>query len=192
VLRHLAPASSRPRVVAVCGQARSGKSVLAHALARALSDDGVRALHVRLDDWMVPLNERRPDMEAVARNRVDCYRELITRLAGGAAVTAPGYDPVTRGAGAGTEYRGADAELIILDGILAGHASVRDLVDVIVYREIAGPTHVERLRDFYRWKGLDVGQTEAIIASRRSDEWPAVHAQRAVADLVLSDTEARR
>lgn len=192
VLRHLAPASSRRRVVAVCGQARSGKSVLAHALTRALSDDGVRALHVQLDDWMVPLNERRPDMEAIARNRVDRYRELITCLAGGETVTAPGYDPVTRGAGPRTEYTGADADFIILDGILAGHASVRDLVDVIVYREIARPTHLERLTDFYRWKGLDAGQTEAIIASRRADEWPAVHAQRAVADLVLSDTEARR
>ena len=192
VLRHLGPASSRRRVVAVCGQARSGKSTLAHALARALFDDGVRTLHVRLDDWVVPLHERRPEMDAIARNRVDRYRELITCLAGGGAVTAPGYDPVTRGAGAGTDYRGADAELIILDGILAGHASVRSLVDVIVYREIAPPTHLERLTDFYRWKGLTAGETEAIIASRRSDEWPAVHAQRVAADLVLSDTEARR
>jgi histidinol phosphatase-like enzyme/uridine kinase len=192
VLERLGPVSSRRRMVAVCGQARSGKSVLAHALTRALSDDGVRALHVRLDDWTVPLAERRPDMDAVARNRVERYREVITGLAGGGTVSAPGYDPATRGAGDRTDYHGAGAEVIVLDGILAGHAGVRDLLDVVVYREIVMPRHLARLTDFYRWKGLDVAETEAIIASRRADEWAVVDAQRAAADLVLPDVEAGR
>lgn len=192
VLPHLAAASSRRRVVAVCGQARSGKTVLAHALTRALSDDGVHALHVQLDDWMVTLDERRPEMDAIARNRVDRYRELITALAAGTVVTAPGYDPFTRGAGVAREYDAAGADVIVLDGILAGHASVRDLVDVVVYREIAIPTQGARLTDFYRWKGLAGEPIEGIIASRRADEWPAVEAQRALADLVVSHTEAPR
>lgn len=192
VLLHLGPPSSRRRVVAVCGQARSGKSVLAHALTRALSDEGVRALHVRLDDWMVRLDERLPGMDALARNRVAAYRELIGALAEGKVVTAPGYDPFTRGPGTAIEYDAGGASVIVLDGILAGHASVRDLVDVIVYRAVATPTHLARLSDFYRWKGLDGAQIETLVASRRADEWPAVEAQRAIADLVLSDGEAGR
>src|SRR5689334_15242514 len=40
--------TARPLVVAVCGRSRSGKSVIAHALARTLQEDGTSCLHVRL------------------------------------------------------------------------------------------------------------------------------------------------
>src|SRR5262249_4191211 len=50
--------ATRPLIVAVCGRSRSGKSVIAHALARTLLEDGIGCLHVRLDDWIMPAAER--------------------------------------------------------------------------------------------------------------------------------------
>jgi histidinol-phosphate phosphatase family protein len=185
VLKRLQSRAAGRRIVAICGQARSGKSLLAHALVRALADDEVRALHVRLDDWVVPLGERRPDLGVAARNRIDGYRETITRLAAGAAVSAPGYDPATRGAAAALEYAAGAADVVVVDGVLAGHASVRDLIDVLVYREIPAATQRARLAEFYRWKGLSEADADDLIASRGADEWPVVEAQRASADLVV-------
>lgn len=181
-------AAARP-IIAVCGPSRSGKSLLAHALARTLADAGQRPLHVRLDDWIVPLPERRAGMIAADRYRLDGYRAVVADLARGNPVAAPGYDPASRAGAPGVLYDAADADVIILDGIFAGHATARDLLDLVVYREIEEAALIARLSAFYQWKGLAPADIAALIAARRVDEWPAVAAQRARADVVLAWTD---
>src|SRR5262249_36154797 len=58
-----------PFLVGVCGRSRAGKSALAHAIVRALVDEGIPCLHVRLDDWIIPAAERRPQAGAEERSR---------------------------------------------------------------------------------------------------------------------------
>ncbi len=79
-----------PLLVAVCGRSRSGKTVVAHAVARSLAEDGIAALHVRLDDWIIPVDDRVPNTDAEARSRVDALPAIIDSLRNGRTVTAPG------------------------------------------------------------------------------------------------------
>ncbi|MCC6627614.1 MAG: HAD-IIIA family hydrolase [Chloroflexi bacterium] len=189
VLACLASIAAPRPIIAVCGPSRSGKSLLAHALTRALADAGRRPLHVRLDDWIVPLPERHAGMTADTRHRLDGYRAVVAGLARGDTVTAPGYDPATRAGAPGVPYDATDADVVVLDGIFAGHATARDLLDLVVYREIEEAALIARLSAFYQWKGLAPTDIAALIAARRGDEWPAVATQRAQADVVLAWTE---
>ncbi|MDB5601061.1 MAG: histidinol-phosphate phosphatase family protein [Xanthobacteraceae bacterium] len=179
-----------PIIVAVCGRSRAGKSVVAHALARTLADSGANFLHVHLDNWIVPAAERGPNDTAEIRNRVDLLPDLIASLRAGRAITAPGYDSARRVAGKTTTYDAAGRDIVILEGVFAAHASVRAMVDLAVFVE--APENVQRARfdALYRWKSFSDAATEELWDARSSEEWPAVDAQRASADLILSPTES--
>jgi histidinol-phosphate phosphatase family protein len=178
--------TNRPVLVGVCGRSRAGKSVIAHAIVRALSEEGVSCLHVRLDDWIVPAAERCPGASAEARNRVDALPTLVAALRAGQRVTAPGYDPATRGAGQPVTYDPADQSVIVLEGSFAAHASVRAALDFAVFA--AAPPDVQRARfwAFYHWKKFDQKTVETLWRERAADEWPAVDAQCEGADLILT------
>jgi mannose-1-phosphate guanylyltransferase / phosphomannomutase len=175
-----------PVLVGVSGRSRAGKSAIAHAAIRSLSEDGVAGLHVRLDDWIMAAPERAPCASAETRNRVDALPGVVAALRAGATVSAPGYDAATRGAGETVTYGARGRSVILLDGSFAAHASLRPLLDVAVF--VAPPPAVqqERFAAFYRWKGLDQQAIDALWRERAVDEWPAVDMQQAGADLVLA------
>jgi histidinol-phosphate phosphatase family protein len=183
--RLLMGSTSQPTVVAICGQSQSGKSLLAHALCRSLIESGQSCLHVRLDDWIVPLDQRSPGMTALERNRVALYSELVRALRRGEAITAPGYDAETRTAGPPRTYDAAGARFVIVDGILAAHALVRNDVDLSVFVEAKERSHRDRLSRFYAWKQLTPAETRILIQERRLEEWPIVEAQRSSADVIM-------
>jgi mannose-1-phosphate guanylyltransferase/phosphomannomutase len=185
-IRRALAQGTKPVLVGVSGRSRAGKTAIAHAVLRSLTEDGVAGLHVRLDDWIVAAPERESCASAETRNRVDALPGVAAALRAGATASAPGYDAATRGAGETETYDAADRSVILLDGSFAAHASVRALLDVAVF--VAPPPAVqqERFAAFYRWKGLDQQAIDALWRERSADEWPAVDMQQAGADLVLA------
>jgi mannose-1-phosphate guanylyltransferase / phosphomannomutase len=176
----------KPVLVGVSGRARAGKSAIAHAVVRSLIEDGVAGLHVRLDYWIVSAREREPGAAAETRNRVDALPGVIAALRGGMSVNAPGYDAVTRGAGAAVSYDAAGRSVILLDGSFAAHRGIRAMLDLAVFVAVPPDLQRERFAAFYRWKGLDHDAIDALWRERSEDEWPPVDAQQDGADLVLA------
>ncbi len=174
-----------PVLVGVCGRSRSGKSVMAHAIVRSLTEQDVTCLHVRLDDWIVPAADRGPNCSSEARNRVNAFPDLIKALRAGAKVRAPGYDSATRGPGNVITYDATGRSVIVLEGIFAGHQSIRSMLDFAVFAMVPEEMQRARFAAFYRWKGLDENAIEALWRERAADEWPSVDSQRDGADFVL-------
>jgi mannose-1-phosphate guanylyltransferase / phosphomannomutase len=185
-IRRALERGTTPVLVGVSGRSRAGKTAIAHAAIRSLTEDGVAGLHVRLDDWIMAAPERAPCADAETRNRVDALPGMVAALRAGATVSAPGYDAASRGAGEAVTYDAGGRSVILLDGSFAAHASVRALLDVAVF--VAPPPAVqqERFAAFYRWKGLDQQAIDALWRERAADEWRAVDMQQAGADLVLA------
>lgn len=180
-----------PLLVGICGRSRSGKSTFAHAVQRMLSEAGCRVLRLELDRWILPLEHRRPDMNAEERNRVEFYPEIVSMLRQSGQVEAPGYDAASRGQQKGTTiYDARDAEVILLDGIFAGHASIREDVDMAAFVEASQQTLLSRFHNFYAWKGLTPADAEGLWASRIQEEWPSIDLQRTSADIVINLEEA--
>jgi mannose-1-phosphate guanylyltransferase / phosphomannomutase len=173
-----------PLVLGVCGRSRAGKTVTAHAIARALIEDGLTCLHVRLDDWIVPAQDRGPNCSAEARNRVSIMREVVHSLRAGKCVRAPGYNQATRGPNRTVTFDPAGQSFILLDGSFAGHQSIRDLIDFVVFAEVPVKLQRARFEAFYRWKGLDERAIDVLWQERSVDEWTAVDTQRNSASVV--------
>jgi mannose-1-phosphate guanylyltransferase/phosphomannomutase len=179
---------ARPLLVAICGRSRSGKSVIAHALARSLQEDGLQCLHVRLDDWIMPAAERQPGDTAEIRNRADRLPAIVAALRRGEAVTAPGYDAANRLAGPSVAYVPAGKSVIVLDGVFAAHASARAEIDLAAFVDTPEPVQRGRFAALYRWKQLDDAAMEELWRARIADEWAAVDAQREHCDVIITAT----
>jgi len=176
----------RPVVVGICGRSRSGKSVVAHALVRALRERGETALHVRLDDWIMPAAERTAADNAEVRNRVDLLPTIVAALRRGEAITAPGYDAANRVAGPPVTYDPAGRNVIVLDGVFAGHSSIRSTISYAAFVHTPEPVQRARFAALYRWKGLDDAGMEELWRARIGEEWAAVDAQREHCDVTIS------
>jgi histidinol-phosphate phosphatase family protein len=179
---------ARPLLVAICGRSRSGKSVIAHALARSLQEDGLQCLHVRLDDWIMPAVERQPGDTAEIRNRADRLPAIVAALRRGEAVTAPGYDAANRLGGPSVAYVPAGKSVIVLDGVFAAHASARAEIDLAAFVDTPEPVQRGRFAALYRWKQLDDAAMEELWRARIADEWAAVDAQREHCDVIITAT----
>jgi histidinol-phosphate phosphatase family protein len=177
-----------PCLVGVCGRSRAGKSVLAHAIARALADEGIPCLRVRLDDWIIPAAERRAGACAEARSRIDVLPGVIAALRAGKPVIAPGYTAATRGGGQPVTYDPMGKPVIVLEGSFACHASIRAALDLAIFAMVRSDVQHARFRAFYHWKQLEEKAIKALWRERLEDEWPAVDAQREGADLVFIST----
>ncbi|MCF8477559.1 MAG: histidinol phosphate phosphatase, partial [Pseudolabrys sp.] len=186
------PRTASPLIVAVCGRSRSGKTIVAHAVARSLADAGTAALHVRLDDWIMPAADRRPGDDAEMRSRIDLLPGIVDSLRDGRAVTAPGYDARTRKTGQSTIYDPKGCQVIILDGLFAAHPSIRERVDLAVFVEPPSAAQAKaRFVELYRWKGFSDDAIEDHWPLRSEDEWPKIDAQRQNADLIVAATAKR-
>jgi histidinol-phosphate phosphatase family protein len=187
-IRNLLAAGREPVLVGVCGRSRSGKTAVAHAIVRALSEQGVSSLHIRLDHWIVPVAERESNSSAETRNRVDVIPDVIRDLRAGASVCAPGYDAASRGPGEPETYDPAGRSVILLDGGFAAHVTILEMLDYNVFTAVPNELQQQRFVDFYRWKGFAETAIETLWRERTIDEWPAVDAQQRDADLILAPT----
>jgi uridine kinase len=187
-MRNHKKSGSTPFIIAIGGRSRAGKSVIAHALLRTLSEEGYDCLRVRLDDWIVPAADRPTNSDGETRHRVDAMPEVVRGLRAGKTVIAPGYDPATRGCGSAVTYDPTGKAVVILEGSFALHARLRSIIDLAAFVE--NPAEIQRARfaTFYRWKGFDDTAVEELWRRRLGEEWPAVDAQRQHADLILTST----
>jgi histidinol-phosphate phosphatase family protein len=179
----------RPMLVAVCGRSRSGKSVISHGLLRRLHESDSNALLVRLDDWIQPAAERRPEDSAEIRNRVDRLPDIVAALRQGEVITAPGYDSARRVQGHSVTYDPAGRSVIVLDGVFAAHPSIRPQIDLAAFVDTPEPVQRGRFEALYRWKGFDDAAMEELWHARIADEWAAVDAQRETCDVTITASE---
>jgi histidinol-phosphate phosphatase family protein len=173
-----------PLLIGLCGRSRAGKSVTAHAIARALNEQDVCCLQARLDDRIVPAGERESS-SAEARDRVDVIPQIVQSLREGQKVRSPGCDTTNRGQDALVTYDSADFSVILLEGNFAEYAKVRDQLDLSIFVDV--PLWVQRKRfiSFCRWKGFDEDGIENLWRDRSADEGPGVDRQRDLADLIV-------
>jgi mannose-1-phosphate guanylyltransferase / phosphomannomutase len=178
--------SSKTVLVGVSGLTRSGKSTFAHAVLKELREKGTTALHLRLDDWILPVSKRGPGSKAEERLQVDKYRELINKLLAGEEIIAPGYDAATRESAEEVAYTMGGEKAVLLDGMFGCHENIREMLDYAVYIDIDEELLRSRFADFYSWKGDETDQIDRLLAERMKEEWPAVNKQLKTADQIIN------
>ncbi len=112
--------AQNPGVVAVGGLARSGKSRLCWLLKRALRARGMHAIHIQLDDWILPAEERAENTSVQERYQWNRLTTDIESLVQSGQCSAPGYDNRRRTRPTQpVSYVRNEAPVVLLDGVPA-------------------------------------------------------------------------
>lgn len=171
VLKELESCGNRPLVVLVGGLSRTGKSTAVFRLRRLLRRRNLGVLWVRLDDWLVPSDERPPHSTVAERFRLPEVERALETLASGEAVEAPGYDPRTRGALAcRVPYDPQGAAVVVVEGVPALLLELGEVHHLRVNLDAANEEERERrLHGFYRSKGFSTQETRELLAARSEE-----------------------
>lgn len=145
----------------------------------------MKALHVRLDDWILPSAERAPGMTSEQRCRVQLYPGILSTLKAGKPITVSAYDAASRAAGGEVTYLRSDERVIILDGVYGCHGGLRPSLDLALMVEADAAELERRFLDFYLWKGEPEQAAGRLLQERMRDEWPHVLGQRTMVDDVV-------
>jgi histidinol-phosphate phosphatase family protein len=186
-LHRQAGSGSRVLVVGIAGLPRSGKSTLAHAVVRALRRFGTQALHICLDDWIMPcaMHPAATAMQPEERGRPELYPSLLADLLSGETVVVLGHESASRDDQEPSGCRLTSHKVLILDGSFACHPSIRPQLDLSVFVDAPESVLHDRFATFYRWQGFPDKDICQSWGKRRMEEWPVVLRQRESADEVV-------
>jgi D,D-heptose 1,7-bisphosphate phosphatase len=172
-LKNQITVSKKPFVIALGGPARSGKSTAAAGLARAFRQKGYTVELVRLDDWLLPAEQR--NQSEIGQWRAYPQEALNAALhhllVEGKTITAPGYS--VRPDWPARETHCAPADVVLVEGVVAlGLESVRQAAHWTI--GVTAPESTRRLRyeRYQTWRGLPADEAE--WARREQHEVAAV------------------
>jgi histidinol-phosphate phosphatase family protein len=176
-----------PYVIALGGQARSGKSTLARLLALSLKKRGVATRVLSLDNWLVGAPERTEGMTVRQRYRYDDIERDIRRLLSGETIVLARYDAYRRMTAAGGSFSLDGARCLIVDGVAALDVPcLRELSSCRLFVEAPETQRRERFLAFYRWKDMPEPEIEALYRKRLVDEVPFIEESKGHAQMVVN------
>lgn len=170
------------------GQSRAGKSTLASTLVDALAAQGMRAVVLAADRWLLSEPERGEGV--LGRYDMGALNRLLERLANPrcrpAVLDLPGYDRRSRRRRddvASMDLR--EQDVIVVEGTIALALEAARLPHVHrLFVEVDEGEREQRVLREYRLRGLDDVGARDVYHRRRQDEWPVVEASAADAQRV--------
>jgi uridine kinase len=178
-----------PQVIAIGGNARSGKSTLASYLKWRFEQDGRDVLKIELDSWIVPEDQRQECKDVFDRFRVDTMETDLQQILAGYTVNMLAYanHPEKEKIPVNYKYKGED--IIIIEGVIALSSDViRYLSQVKIFVKTSPKEQFERISSFYRWKGKTRAEIDQLYQSRTLDEYSLIEKDIKLADLVVNST----
>ncbi len=176
----------RPFVIAIGGNARSGKSTAAAYLAKQFAGRGQKVLRVALDNWLVPESERKRGGNVFERFRMKEMEEDLTMFFNGVRIELKRYNPLLRGHDSGAAvYSIKTEDVIILEGVPALSAGgIRKFADLKIYCDISAGLLRRRVMRYYLWKGMGRAEAGNLYKSRIKDEYELIKKDKIHADIV--------
>ncbi|NRA06515.1 MAG: HAD-IIIA family hydrolase [Myxococcales bacterium] len=180
------------KTLLIGGLGRSGKSSWASIFREALACNGLDAVVLPLDAWLLPGNARGPG-GVLARFDIPAIESLAAKLASRSEameVALPGYDRLTREVfPSGEVQRIGPEDVVIVEGVPAlALESLRVTAAACFYVDCPEEVHRRRFWREYRWRGLPEEEVEALYAGRETDEHPLISASAAFADRRIDTT----
>lgn len=176
-----------PQVIAIGGNARSGKSTLASYLKWRFEQDGRNVLKIELDSWIVPEEQRQECKDVFDRFRIDTLETDLQQILAGYTVNMMAYTnhPEKESLPLNYKYKGED--IIIIEGVVALSSEViRYLSQVKIFVKTSPKVQYSRITNFYRWKGKTRTEIDKIITDRNIDEYSLIEKDIKLADLVVN------
>ena len=164
--------NSNKTIIAVSGLSRSGKTTFCSVLKKYFFDLGINAALIQLDNWIVPLKERSPNMSVRDRYQYDVIKKDLKFLLKGEKVSLNKYNPQNRGSGETLESLSLDNySIVVLEGVVALDIGyIRDIVEHSFFIKTDESTRRRRFQSFYLDKEMTKKEIESLYLDRESDE----------------------
>jgi histidinol-phosphate phosphatase family protein len=178
---------SKSVVVAVGGQARSGKSTFAALLKDNLERQNIACRQISLDNWLIDRDQRTADMTVRDRFRYeDIARDLHHIIVENGTVDVGLYNTYHRTVNLDTTFSLNSAACLIVEGVPAlDIAELRVLSQVKVFVECDETLRMERFLTFYGWKDLPENEIKDMLDARLRDEVPFIDESKKYADFIV-------
>ena len=186
-LKEIINTSTKPFILGIGGNARSGKSNLASYLKMHLEQDGKSVLKIDLDNWILPEQERTSHMSLTERFNVNAMEQEISDILIGKEVIKNSYVNHPDRNSIAVSYQLSNTHVIIIEGVIALNSeSLRQLYSKKIFVTTAEETRKERLRKYYQWRDKTDEEFETIYQSRIKDEYELIEKDRKFADQIIN------
>ncbi len=177
----------RNATIAVGGLSRSGKSTFSAVACKYLEKVGKKVKTLKLDNWLLAANQRKPGMNVHERYQYDNLERDIKMLLEGCAIRVNRYDPKTRLIQKNMdEFFLADGEVLLIDGVVSlDHRYIRHIADVKFFTYVDEDLRKSRFYKFYRYKGLSEKEIDHLFNCRIADEVSMINQSRKYADHIV-------
>jgi histidinol-phosphate phosphatase family protein len=191
---NLSPGVGPGSVILIGGQARSGKSTLAACLASVLRGQGLPAVVVPLDCWLLGEDEKRGPSVVERFNLGSARAFLVDAMIAPGVRTVSRYDRLLRHSiPDGTTIDVPANPILIVEGVVAlADPALRAMASRSIYVERAEEDRLRAVGDNYRWRGWDEQRIAALLAERAAEELPLVGATSKYADVIVKDSDHDR
>jgi|APSaa5957512535_1039671.scaffolds.fasta_scaffold09754_2 mannose-1-phosphate guanylyltransferase / phosphomannomutase len=174
-------------VIAIGGLSRSGKSTFASIVRKYFYDLSINVTTVHLDNWLLPIDERKLDIDVRERYQYSLLEKDIETLLNGKKIRINKYNSRTRKINNSTDTIFAgDNNVIILDGVIAlDNKYIRDISDHTFFIKIDEKKREKRFKLFYKDKSISEKEINNLYRCRNLDEVPIVLASEFYAKKII-------
>lgn len=182
---------NKPMTVLVGGCSRTGKTVLSSKLSESFISLGINTAIVKLDSWLVSVDNRKQDSSVLERYELPSIISSITKVQRGETIYPPVYDAVSRRRVAkyGVDIISIKDGLLFVEGVVA--LAIEELIKnatLRIFVDIPDKLRKQRLVDFYsNIKRLDRKEYENIIETREKEEVLFIKRTVVNADVIFMD-----
>ncbi|MHA2237373.1 MAG: hypothetical protein ACXAB2_03260 [Candidatus Hodarchaeales archaeon] len=175
-------------LVLIGGCSRTGKTYLTEKLRSELKRYKINSIVIKLDNWLLGINER--SGKETVRERFNYFeiRDSIKRIMKGEKIFSPIYDPKTRLVAREnrSQFTQIKDGICFVDGVVAlDIPELRTISDFKIYTQLNDELRKERLMEFYcTYKKCSPIESKEIIESRELEEVPIIKQTRRYADII--------
>lgn len=176
----------KPFIITLGGNTQSGKSTLATYLQKFLETKGKSVLKIELDSWILA-PDKRPKNSNVFRNfQSEKIAADLGRIFRGGEIEAEGYARHPERKPIPQKYRYAGEAVVIIEGVIAlSLPELRELADLKIYKDISETDLEQRMKKYYRWKGLSPEAIQALWEQRLEQEYRLIEKDSKWADMTV-------
>jgi histidinol-phosphate phosphatase family protein len=187
IAKGIAPSS----IVLVGGQARSGKSTFSASLAAVLQKQGLAAIVVPLDCWLLGEKDNRGPSVLERFDLPSARAFLVDALVVPGSRKVPHYDRMQRKSiPGGVTMDVPPNPVLIVEGVVAlADAELRAMASRSIYVERDEADRIREVTANYRWRGWDEDRIATLLADRAAEELPLVEGSSKYADVIVKDLD---
>lgn len=178
---------SRPWVILIGGNTRTGKSTLASYLRLAFEKKGQRTLSVSLDNWLLSESERKQDMDVYARFRLPQIETDLKMLFEGDTLYKTTYVNHPERNAMPILLNPQGVSIILVEGVVAlSSPAIRGLADIRLFTTLAPEVFMQRIEEYYTWRGRSLADTALLVEKRKTDEYQLIEKESKFADMIIN------